>query len=242
MPEPPEPSPQPPPPGATAASPSPPRSPIAPFDGKDDGHSTSAAVCHDVANIYTDETAAAKSFCSTFDTIGACLLHCVNFCSRSDDPLCDGVETGQTGLGDTYGDDNFAGGLGNLPDGFRSGPDGFGRDFDDYDDLDPDLPGGDPSKKKPSGMGVGLPLLLLAFFGCFFYQTYQKHQRRRRQGPDDSEGISLMDCVRPAARAMSNRTSDMIDRRREQSRGGLARNEGGGGRWNGRDEDEDGML
>ena len=49
--------------------------------------------------------------------------------------------------------------------------------------------------------------------------------------------------VRPAARAMRNRTSDMLDRRRDARHGGLAQNDSlNGGRYNGRDEDEDGML
>lgn len=193
-------------------------------------------MCHDVAHVYEDETPAAKAFCAKFSSTALCLVHCVDFCKGSDDPKCADVNArhGMPGGGefddDSYGDD--------FPHGQGGFPDRFG-------DLDGGLPFGapaPPTRKRPDGWGVGLPLLLVLLFGCFFYQTYQKHQNGRRTSRNDEhEGVSLMDCVRPAARAMSNRTSDMLDRRRDARRGGLAQNEGGG-RWNGQDEDEDGML
>lgn len=158
------------------------------------------------------------------------MRHCITFCAdHAKEAPCGTVLEARSGIpgigslgldGDSYGDDgDFPGGL---------GPD--------------DLPFGMPSPppKHAQGLGISLPLLLLLFFGCFCYHNYQKNGGRRRGGlrsSEENEGVSLMDCVRPAARAMGNRTSDMLDRRRDAR---LASNEGG--RFNGRDEDEDGML
>jgi hypothetical protein len=192
-------------------------------------------VCHDVAHIYDNETPTAKAFCAKFSSPALCVVHCVDFCKGSADPKCADVlaRHGLPGVGqfdeDSYGDDDLPLGQGGFADRFGS--------------LDGGLPfaaPAPPTRSRPTGVGVGLPLMLVLFFGCFFYQTYKKHQNGRRRG-DEQEGVSLMDCVRPAARAMSNRTSDMLDRRRDARHGGLAQNDGGG-RWHGRDEDEDGML
>ena len=94
-----------------------------------------------------------------------------------------------------------------------------------------------PPHKRPTT--TILPFLLLAFFGCFMYQTYQKNKpRRTRTGDEDHEERSgLMDFCRPARSALGNRTSDMLDRRRDQR---LATNDFSRTRTD--EFDDDGML
>lgn len=114
--------------------------------------------------------------------------------------------------------------------------------FKEMGSLDPT---GADAHKKASGGGAWLPILMLGFFGCFMYQQYQKSRPSRSHNSDHEEGAGLMDFCRPArsaardaARDFGNRTSDMLDRRRDQR---LAANDYGRGR-HGHEEDDDGML
>ena len=96
-----------------------------------------------------------------------------------------------------------------------------------------------PPHRVKKGSASVLPLLLLAFFGCFMYQTYSKAKPRTSQH-DHEESASLMDFCRPGrSGSLGNRTSNMLDRRREDGRS-LAKHDFAGRQDV--DYDEDGML
>jgi len=122
---------------------------------------------------------------------------------------------------------------GDIPEGFP------GLDHLDHDELvmqalDPE----GHAIKQDNGWGGVLPILLLGFFGCFMYQQYQKSNARNGRGnPDHEEGAGLMDFCRGGRAALGNRTSDMLDRRRDKSLTGNDYSRGGR-----HDEDDDGML
>jgi hypothetical protein len=113
---------------------------------------------------------------------------------------------------DSYGD------LTGLPDGisgdmYRYG--GFPGGATGLDGLE------EPSSKhKPNGWGVVLPLLLVTFFCCFVFQTYQKNANRGGRGlrtsTHESEGINLVETYSNARKWASNRAADAFDRRRDQ--------------------------
>lgn len=81
-------------------------------------------------------------------------------------------------------------------------------------------PESSPSRKpEPNAAGIVLPLLLVTFFCCFVFQTYQKNGNRRggvRTATHESEGINLVSATYTNARKfVSNRAADAIDRRRD---------------------------
>ena len=95
----------------------------------------------------------------------------------------------------------------------------YGYGAGDRDDDD-DLGGGiDPltmqprksDTKKGGGLGALLPLLLLGFFGCFMFQSYQNSRPARSQR-DDQEGMGLMEFCRPS------RTGSLLSRQGESDR------------------------
>lgn len=105
--------------------------------------------------------------------------------------------------------------------------------------LDLDLPGTlhPPDSKHSGGLGL-LPILLLGFLGCFLYQNWRNSRPQRTRTSDQEEGVGLMDFCRPGRTgSWGNRTSDMIDRRRDP---GLAANDFS--RTRNHDDDDDGML
>ena len=81
-------------------------------------------------------------------------------------------------------------------------------------------------------------MLLLLFFGCFMYQQYQKSVPRGSRNSDHEEGVGLMAFCRPYRSGLGNRTSDMLDRRRDQRL--TAQDSYARGRT--QDDDDDGML
>jgi len=98
--------------------------------------------------------------------------------------------------------------------------------FDSYEGLSLFGDGGyidasPPSlKPKPNGWGVILPLLLITFFCCFVFQTYQKNgggggRRGVRTATHESEGINLVDTFSNTRKFVSNRAADAFDRRRD---------------------------
>ena len=96
-----------------------------------------------------------------------------------------------------------------------------------------------PPHKKPQPFGGVIPILLLAFFGCFIYQTYLNARPQRSRTSDHEESMGLMAfCSSGRASAWLNRGTDMFDRRRDAS---LAKNDFSRAR-NRDDDDDDGML
>lgn len=189
--------------------------------------------------MHEEETASAKAFCATFSNLDRCIAHCIEFCKSNAESQCEEVNAqARAKLGAGAGDLQNATALFHNATNAINGSFVFG--------LSHHIAPPPPARRASKGLGGAvMPLMLLIFFGCFLYQNHIKKyggRGRRSSRDENSEGVSLIDCMRPAARAMKNRASDMLERRCEARRGGLTAGGTANGQWDGHDEDEDGML